>query len=153
MTAKATEPKKATTRKKTTKVDPTGFDVAGFRPVAGQIAVILLDEHIEDFEESEKEKSAKSNITINPKKKLFLGKEHEEKQKAKKEAARTYEVAAISLSVAANEDMPKVGDRIAFLNGTPVNEFIVNGKKYGLIPSHKVAGIFAPDSKITVSDD
>jgi hypothetical protein len=86
-------------------------------------------------------------------KKLFVGAEAEKKKKAAEEASRTYIVAAISKAVATNEDLPEVGDRIAFLNGTPVNEFIVNGVTYGLIPAHKVAGIFKHDATITVSDD
>ena len=131
--------------------DATGFDVAGFRPVAGQIAVILTKDQIKGFEEEEK--PAKSNLKINPSKKIFLGAELEAKIAKEKEASATYIVAAVSKAVAANDDMPKIGDRIAFLNGTPINEFIVNGKTYGLIPSHKVAGIFASDAKISVSVD
>ena len=131
--------------------DPTGYEQAGFRPVSGQIADILEDEQVKAMKE--KETPAKKNITINPKKKLFLGAEHEAKVKAQEEASRTYVVAAISKAVAANDDLPEVGDRIAFLNGTPVNEFIVNGITYGLIPSHKVAGIFKHNAIITVSDD
>lgn len=132
-------------------VDPTGFDRVGFRPIGGQIAVILEAAQIESFKEAEK--PAASNITIPKHKKLFLGEKLEKEKIEREEASRTYIVAAISKAVAANDDMPQVGDRVAFLNGTPINEFIVDGVTYGIVPSHKIAGVFSHKALITVSND
>ena len=127
--------------------DNTGFAQAGFRPVSGHIGVIISDKNLNNMESTDEEPEEKKENKLSiPKKGLILP-EHIQKAKDEKEA--TFIVACVSKAISENEDLPQVGDRVAFLANTQISEFIVNGIRHGIVPMHRIACIIDHGAKIT----
>lgn len=125
----------------------TGFEEVGFRPV-GMALAIFMDQEAKDQLDVEKRTEKKSVLAKvdntlkdaagNPMIPIFKG-DKAEKEDAEKEAI--FIVAAISTTLAEMVDAPAVGDRIIVRASSGFHPLVVNGKEYGICPSHLVLAI------------